>query len=262
MNNHNKFYTYAHAYDIAFDFKNIKSECDFLVSMYEKINSSKPQSFLDLAAGPALHAIEMAKRHISSAAVDLSTEMVEYGISKAIKNDVSIDYTQNDIRKFYLEHKFDLAGIFMDSTSYLLTNEDFIQHLRTVAFHMNQSGLYVLEMSHPRDVFSVGVSTVNAWDTERDGLKISFEWGHKDDFFDPITQITNTTVNMKIMTETSEDQVLETAPQRCFTFNEFKALVLAEGSFELIDVLGAMNLDVSFSNEKKSWRMIPILRKK
>jgi SAM-dependent methyltransferase len=262
MNNHNKFYSYAHAYDIAFDFKNIKNECDFLVSMYEKINSCKPQSFLDLAAGPALHAIEMAKRQISSSAIDLSKEMVEYGISKATKNGVLIDYTQSDIREFNLRRKFDLAGIFMDSTSYLLTNEDFIRHLRSVALHMNSNGLYILEMSHPRDVFSAGASTVNSWDTERDGLKVSLEWGHKDDFFDPITQITNTTVNMKIFTEIYEDQVLETAPQRCFTFNEFKALVLAEGNFELIKVLGAMDLDISFSNEKAAWRMIPILRKK
>lgn len=262
MKNHNKFYSYAHAYDIAFDFKNIKDECEFLVSLYEKINSCKPESFLDLAAGPALHAIEMAKRRISSSAIDSSNEMVKYGISKAIAKGVLIEYTQSDIREFYLNKKFDLAGIFMDSTSYLLTNEDFIKHLRSVAYHMNSNGLYILEMSHPRDVFSIGTSTVNSWETERDGLKIFFEWGQKDDLFDPINQITNTTVNMKIVSENSEFQVIESAPQRCFTFNELKALILAEGSFELIDVLGAMDFNIPFSNDKASWRMIPILRKK
>ena len=57
-------------------------------------------------------------------------------------------------------------------------------------------------------------------------------------------------------------EIVETAPQRSFTPNEFRALVRASGRFEIARELGAMDLAVSFTNEKAAWRMVPVLRKK
>lgn len=36
---------------------------------------------------------------------------------------------------------------------------------------------------------------------------------------------------------------------------------MAERSFEIVAMYGAMKIEVPFSNEKASWRMIPVLRK-
>lgn len=262
MKNHFQFYSYAEAYDIAFDFKDIKAECEFLRSVFEFYNKKPPKSFLDLGAGPALHAIEMAKCGVASTAIDLSKDMVEYGLQKANKSGVKIKYYVHDMSSFELNQKFDMVGIFMDSTSYLLTNESFTKHLRSVSGVLNTKGIYILEMSHPRDVFSAGTSTTNSWEVERDGVWVSVEWGNNEDFFDPISQITETSVRLKIRKNGKEDEINDTAPQRCFTVNEFKALVQAEGSFEILDFYGDLKANIAFSNEKKSWRMIPVLRKK
>ena len=57
---HTKLYSFAKYYDIAFDFKNIKSECDFLEKIKKKfLSDSHSKSFIEFAAGPALHTIEM-----------------------------------------------------------------------------------------------------------------------------------------------------------------------------------------------------------
>lgn len=220
MENHDKFYSFADAYDIAFDFKDIRSECSFLISVFEKYSARKPDSFLDVGSGPALHAIEIAKRGIRSAALDLSQEMVHYGLAKATKSKVQIAYFQANMYSFTLPRQFDLVGIFMDSASYLLTNESVISHLKSVAAALNSNAIYILEIAHPRDIFSVGSSTENSWEIEKDGLWTSVKWGDDDDFFDPITQITETTVALKIQKGALEEQLIEKAPQRCFICNE------------------------------------------
>jgi ubiquinone/menaquinone biosynthesis C-methylase UbiE len=262
MKNHNRFYSFAEIYDVAFDFKDIPKECQFLHSVFSFTVGREPRSFIDLAAGPALHAIEMARYGLECAALDLSQEMVEYGLTKARKAGMDIQYTCGDLCSFRMSRTFDIAGIFMDSTSYLLTNESVLSHLSSVASVLNSGGIYVLEMSHPRDVFSIGSSTENAWEIEKDGIWTSVVWGHKSDTFDPISQITDTTVRLKFKKNGVEHELVEKAPQRCFTANEFMALVKAEGSFDILSFYGAMDIDVPFTTNESSWRMVPVLQKR
>ena len=84
MKSHDQFYSLAQIYDIAFDFKDIPSECLYLRSAFRSYTGRAPTSFLDLAAGPALHAIEMAKAGLKAGATDLSPAMVQYGLEKSL----------------------------------------------------------------------------------------------------------------------------------------------------------------------------------
>lgn len=261
MKNHDLFYSFAEIYDIAFDFKDIPAECDFLESVFVAETGRVAKSFIDLGAGPALHALEMASRGLDAAALDLSQEMVDYGLAKAKTRELKIDYRKGNMASFTWGRKFDLAGLFMDSSSYLLDNDSVLSHLRSVASILESQGLYILEMSHPRDVFSIGQSSLTKWEVEKNGIWTSVTWGQKGDVFDPITQITDTTVKLKFRVGGAEKELVETAPQRSFTCNEFKALVAAEGSFKIVAMYGAMKHTVPFSNEKAAWRMIPILKK-
>jgi hypothetical protein len=87
-------------------------------------------------------------------------------------------------------------------------------------------------------------------------------WGTKEDRFDPISQITDTTVIVNVTTGTEGYTLKETAPQRCFTGNEFAALVRASGRFEIAEIFGAVDSAIEFSNAKEAWRMVPILRRR
>lgn len=216
---------------------------------------------MDIAAGPASNAIEMAKRGIKSFAIDYSSEMLAYGAQKAKESNVSLTYLQGDMRNFELTDRVDLAAIFMDSTSYLLTNEDVIKHFQSVARVLNKDGLYLLEMSHPRDIFSVGKSASTDWTEKQDDIEVSVEWGKASDHFDPIRQIRMVTAKLKYKTPDDEGEIVDQSEQRCFTFNEIAALVKASGYFEMVDVIGSLKPGVKFSNDKTCWRMIPVLRK-
>ncbi len=261
VRNHTEFYRLSRIYDIAFDFRNVPAECDFLEELSRRYRGEAARSFLELAAGPAQHTREFARRGTRATALDLVPDMVEYALATARAEGAPIDGVCADMVDFRLPQAYDLATLLMDSSSYLLDNEAVLRHLRCVADHLTTGGLYVLEMAHPRDVFRTATSTQNSWHSERDGVKVSVAWGAESDVFDPITQITDVSVTLRYEGPNGANIVQDRAPQRCFTANEFKALVAASGRYELAAVFGSMQATVPFTNDTAAWRMVPVLRK-
>ncbi|MBW6515632.1 MAG: class I SAM-dependent methyltransferase [Candidatus Cloacimonetes bacterium] len=261
MNTHNDFYKLAEIYDIAFDFRDIKAECDFLENVFQQVNGRKPKSVLELAAGPDRHMLEFSHRGLKEAAIDLSPEMVEYGKQLSLQTGIYLRYECANMEKFTLGEKYDLAVILMDSTAYLLDNEAVLNHLASVADHLTEDGLYILEMTHPRDCFGIGRSTVAEWTSERKGIQVHIKWGKENDFFDPIDQITQVNVEIEIVSEDKSKKLVYCAKQRCFTANEMQALVKASGSFQWIETYGSLDIKVPFNNDESAWRMVPVLKK-
>ncbi|MBD3232925.1 MAG: methyltransferase domain-containing protein [candidate division Zixibacteria bacterium] len=259
--NHAKIYAKSKYYDIAFDFRDVPRECDFLSDIFSDITGRKPASFLELAAGPAYHTIEFAKGGLQATAMDISPEMVSYGLERAKINRASIEYVNADMIDFQLPGKYDLAALLMDSAGYLLDNESVYRHLISVSDVLNPGGIYVLEMSHPRDVFGVKESTLSDWKMERGDIKVITRWGDLTDNFDPITQVTDVTVRIKYRDGANEGEIINISKERKFTANEFKALVDASGCFRIVAMYGAMDKDIPFDNDLKAWRMVSVLQK-
>ena len=59
MNPHASVYGAPALYDLAFGYRDFARECAFLRGVYERRWGRPPQSFLELAAGPARHALQM-----------------------------------------------------------------------------------------------------------------------------------------------------------------------------------------------------------
>jgi len=258
---HGGVYSKAELYEIAFDFRDVSAECDVLFKLARSYSGRPAQSFIELAAGPAAHAREMATRGLRSVAVDLTPEMVHLGRRMARETSVDIEYLEADMTAFELTEPVDLAAILMDSQSVLLDNDAALAHFRCVADALVAGGIYVMEMGHPRDAFGVGKSADSDWVMERDGTTVHTIWGRDDDPFDPITQITDVTVTMRWQQGEDRGEITEIAPDRRFVPNELRALVTASDRFEIVAELGALDPDLPVNNEKESWRFIPILRR-
>ena len=261
MTNHDTFYKAARFYDIAFDFKDVPGECDFLLEILQKHSDREAESFLECAAGPALHSLEFAKRGLHSIALDSSPAMVCYGKQRARAAGVDIDYVEADMSQFNLDRTVDLAAILMDSTSYLLDNRAVLDHLACMGRALRPGGLYILEMSHPRDVYNAGKSAQTEWTAKREDTKVHIRWGRDEDFFDPCTGITHCSVRLDYEDGSEVGSILDKAPQRSFTANEWLALVEASESFEILEIYGAMDSSIPFDNRRPAWRMVPILQR-
>lgn len=281
--NHNAFYSKAWFYDAAFSFKDINRENSFLISIYRTLNNRSPTSFLDLAAGPGRNAIIFAREMGGKVAcVDLSNEMAEYGrflAEKIISGESSTHpfrYEVADIISFDLHDTYDIAGMFMNSAAYILTDESMISHLRCISRHLNEGGIYVIEMTHPRDDMGHHASTIDEWsitcppEAFNDSSKLFpngelfVRWGEIDDPFNPINQIRQVTVTLRFEPSTQKNkgfEIQESCPQRTYFHLEMKSLVERSQVFDWLGAWGDWDTDLIMDNSSKSWRMIVALRK-
>ena len=193
---HHRVYSAAQCYAVAFGFRDIAAECNTLARLAMRHGAGAPCAVLQLAAGPAGHAREWARRGVAATALDASPAMCEHVLACAARDGVALQAVVADRVDFALDARFDLAVMLMDSSSYLLSNTAILGHLDCVARHLLDGGLYVLEMSHPRSTFGLGSTTESEWTAKADGLRVHTCWGAVGNAFDPVTQIDEVTVTM------------------------------------------------------------------
>lgn len=174
-------YSRANIYDLAFSYRDYRAEVAALLLWYrEHASRSRPRSLphtaLELAAGPARHSIELARRGVTCTAIDLSPEMCEFAMNTATQENVALSVVQGDMMRFSLPCKFDLVFQMLDSASHILSSAELIRHLECVARHLHKGGIYVVELSRPRRRGEESTTT-QSWSIERNGLKVDVRWG-------------------------------------------------------------------------------------
>lgn len=259
---------------------------DFLIGQYQALHSDgkPPTRVLELAAGPArhsIHALGSSKVQFATA-LDNSQEMVEYGKTIAAEElDVdSLDhfsYVQKDMSNFTMRqseddsaNKFDSAWILLGSLQHLITNDQVIQCFKSIHNVLDEGGILVLELPHPRETFTMVECTKNGWEVpleDENGQEtgaLEIIWGDDDDDFDEIKQIRQFTVAMNLKgveNNNADDQsVREIVPMRLFTTQEIDALARIAG-FQVTSLHGALADGVDVNDEDEAFRLVCVLQK-
>ncbi len=262
MKAHDPIYQKPRWYDIAFGFRNIKKECDFLTACAKKFSGRKLSSVVELAAGPAAHAVEFGKRGLAIYALDKSAEMLAYARQKARQEGSRVHFLERDMRRFRLPEKVDLAVSMMDSLTYLLTDEDMLAHFKSVSANLKPGGIYVLELIHPRDFFTEKVSFGPVWRVKKDGTDITVNWGNfTDRELNPLTQVVRMKALLKVRENGRRYNLSAIAPERMLTLSELKLLVRLSGVFKIATLLGDLNFRQKLDNSRRSSQMVAVLKK-
>jgi hypothetical protein len=233
-------------------------------------------SVLELAAGPAEHARELARRGVHATALDWSAAMCGYAAGQAKAAGVPLDVVEADMRDFRVtgpdggQVLFDAAITMLNSACHLFTLDDLVRHLTAVRAHLVAGGLYIVELAHPADFFAPEPRTSSEWTVDApDGLHAEVHWGGRGDRIDPLTQVTNEHMTIKV---TAADGTVRTVsdvvPNRFWTLTEFTAAVrlananaTAAGArpLDLVASYGDFD-DTTALDAPTAWRMILILR--
>jgi SAM-dependent methyltransferase len=235
-------------------------------------------SVLELAAGPAEHARELARRGLRATALDWSAAMCGYAAGQAKAAGVPLDVVEADMRDFRVagpdggQVRFDAAITMLNSACHLFTLDDLVRHLAAVRAHLVDGGLYIVELAHPADIFAPEPRTSSEWTVDApDGLHAEVHWGGRGDRIDPLTQVTDEHMTI---TATAKDGTIRTVsdvvPNRFWTLTEFTAAVAlanaraqagtgAGGGFELVASYGDFD-ETTALDAPSAWRMILVLR--
>jgi SAM-dependent methyltransferase len=137
-------YDAALGYEIAFSYRDVAAEVDALL----RWRGNRPTAVLEVAAGPAAHAIECARGGMRATALDLSVAMCERAVANATAAGVTLNVINADMRDFETSYGVDLAFCMISSISHIPTLDDLVAHLTAVRASLNPGGYYVIEGSH------------------------------------------------------------------------------------------------------------------
>jgi SAM-dependent methyltransferase len=249
-------YEAARYYDIAFSYRDYAREADVLLAWHARATGGAPQSALELAAGPARHAIELAGRGIEAWALDLLPAMAEYARGLASQAGVPLHVVQADMTDFSIPRKFDLALIMIDSANHILTAERMIAHLRAVGRHLLPGGVYIMELSCPQKP-GEEPKVLSHWTQEKDGIEVEFQWGKPGDKIGK--RIQTTTVEVRARTPEGVVSITEQVRTREWTRRALDGAIKRAGCFGEIRRYGAFEPDAPFDNT--AWRMIYVMRR-
>lgn len=260
-----EFYRFARAYDIAFNGRDYKEECDFVEWCFENyadenVKNLDDKMFLELGAGPAHHAREFSNRSWKSLALDISPDMIEYAKQVSGTNG-KLNFICDDMINYKLDDRAALTGNFTESISHILTNEDFVEHLKVVSKNSLPGGIYIIETAHPsligRD------EEPNYWVSEEDDLKVEILFGGPADQYDPITQVWDVTTIFKIWENgIVKDLVESKSPHRWLGLQEFRALIELSGVVEDYWTFGTMEIPPKKIDDNEADCLIIVMKMK
>ncbi|KYK38204.1 MAG: hypothetical protein AYK18_01240 [Theionarchaea archaeon DG-70] len=232
---------------------NVKTECEFLDEIFEHYNI---KSVIELACGPAYHAVQLAKMGYETAGLDISVPMLKFAEKRAQKEGVTLRLYHQDMRIFRLTEQYNAAICVLDSLRSLTEAKEILSHLKSVASVLTEKGIFVTEWSHPRDW--IGERTVeDSWTAGKGSITVEAS-----------VQSTMTDVEQQLTTDILEFIIIDGENQYKITQEDEKRLILPQefllfasmSEFEFISFYGAYDTLIDLKNPN-AWRTIAVLQK-
>jgi len=257
-----KTYTMPEIYDIAFDFRDVPKQVDFLLDIAGQYAGRKIGSAMQMACGPAYHAREMARRGLASDGLDLEPNMAAYTRELVRDEELVCEIHEGDMRFYRPGRKYDLVYCLMASFAQLQTNQDILDNFSCAADMLTDGGIYIISTAHPRDFYGDEKKSVEtSWSMTRGDITVETNWGGDDQQFDPLTEIDDIIVSYTVTTPDGTTQYDFPDRYRRCSMMTFLALIRLSGRFEIVDMYGDFSRKVKLTNDSACWRFMPILRK-
>jgi len=267
-------YDQPELYQLACAYRDVPAEVSALLNWCAKHRRGDPpdgappagdapgvRSVLELAAGPAEHALQLARRGLRATALDRSPAMCGYAAARAKSAGLGLEVVEADMRDFSLPENFDLAITMLNSVCHLFTLDDLVAHLTAVAAHQVPGGLYVIELAHPADYLAPVPRTSSEWTIEDGSVRAEVRWGGHQDRIDPVTQITAEHMSITARgADGSVRTVSDVVPNRFWTATEMTAAIRLAGGYAITARYGDFD-DTTMLDDPAAWRMILVLRR-
>jgi SAM-dependent methyltransferase len=255
----NQVYARAAYYDIAFD-RDIRAEVAFIAAEFARLNGRPLGSMLEIACGPGYHVRAFARQGVRAIGLDLRPEMIAFAKDAADAEGVTATWVAADMRGFTLAQPVDAVICMYDSIDCLMTGDDLVDHFRTVAANLNTGGMYLFEVTHPRDC-SMWNYGRHRYAGERNGIAVEILWAVNDPVPDPITQVAEVETILRVRQNGHTEEFRDRASERFTLPQEFIALIKLAGGLQVVDIYGDFEQGLRMDNTPRSRRMIFVLQK-
>ncbi|MBU6231231.1 MAG: class I SAM-dependent methyltransferase [Patescibacteria group bacterium] len=213
-------------YDIAFSFRDIAKEVDFLEQIIKNESLIPVKTVLEIASGNSPHMSELCRRGYDYVGLEQNEEMIEYSTKTIEDLGLKAEIIRGDLRNFRTNKQADCALLFLGSF-YVTDDHELQSHMDSVAHSVRGGGLYFLDgavLFFPEDF---GIQT---WEMERDGVKVITTYDPK--WIDERNGLSDARIILEIE-ENGEKKVIEhTETRKLYRINDFIAKAEATSKWE------------------------------
>jgi len=255
-----KLYRRPYYYDIALA-RDVGRDADFIADVFGHYHGGRLGSVLEIACGPGYHACELARRGVHVTALDLEAEMLDFAAARAAAEGVEVNWMLADMRQFHLNSPVEMAICMFDGLDALTENDDLIQHFCVVADNLLPGGLYLIDLTHPREVDYAHYADFR-YTGERHGVQVEIAWGINNPRYDLITATARTEIELRIREKGEETVIRDVALERLLFPQEIVLLARCSGALRVVGWHGDYDLKQPLDYSDSSKRMIAVLQKK
>ena len=140
------YYDEPRYYDIAFG-QDIEREAGFVNAVLAKHARREVRSVLDIACGTGRFTLELARQGFDATGLDLSRAMLAYTRDRAHDESLLVELFAKDMTAFQLFRRYDAAICMTGSLNYLVGADRLKSHFSSVADHLRQGGVYLIDLA-------------------------------------------------------------------------------------------------------------------
>ncbi len=259
MAEHNNLYQNVVYYDLIFE-REVSREVDFLLAACRHYAGREPQATLEVACGPGYHTRALARRGLRASGLDLNGAMIALALQKDAAEGVKANWLEADMRHIQLSEPVDVAFCMFDGLDALLSNTDLVQHFRTVGASLTERGIYLVDLTHPREC-SFWHYTPFRYAGESDGVSVEIQWAINNPRYDLVTSVAHVELEMRVNDHGRQWTIHDSAKERLLLPQEICLLAELSGALRVVGWHGDFDLAQPLDASPTSRRMIIILQK-
>jgi SAM-dependent methyltransferase len=245
-------------YEIAFDL-NRKAEVDFLVECFGQYARTPVRRVVDIACGTGPHLLRLAQRGYRMSGLDLSPDNIAYLRDRAAAKGLTVDLRVGNMTSFALPARVDAAICMQDSQGHLLTNQEILKHLRSVANALRPGGLYIFDRYIPSSWTNPARRW--SWTRRRGRLVVRTSFAALENV-NPVRQVFSEEMEFEVWENGTRRVYRQRHRSRMVFPQELRALVELAGGFEFVQWFFGFKLHQRLDRAKHPLMMVTVLRKK
>lgn len=250
-------YDYPQYYEVAFSFRDVYQEADFLQSCMDRYSDIRVRWVLEIACGLAPHAGALTKQGFRYLGLDNNRNMLDYAVSKWRDLSPRPEFIEADMAAFETPRPVDFAYVMLGSL-YLDSLEAMKAHFDCMARSLRPGGLYFLDwcVQFSDPLLDGGTS---AFENERDGIKVESKFNIR--LIDSARQMYEEVWTLNVDDHGRQKQFQMVERNRAIFPQEFLLFVNSRSDFEMVGWWKDWDLESPIDGQVEVQRPIALLRR-
>ena len=140
----NSFNKYSNYYDLVNSEKDYLGEVKYIHNLIKKYLQVDEYKLMDIGCGTGIHSEKLAGEKNYVLGIDTSKSMLNIAKERC-SNRKNINFLEGDARSFRVNKKFDVITSLFHVINYQTTDQDLIDMIKTVDFHLDEKGIFIFD---------------------------------------------------------------------------------------------------------------------